>query len=134
MRSEDEDSGRRTQELERQRDTACLAMRHMNQVNHKMKNDYEEAMTRMDEQSHAQHHHDQSIAEDLAQQLHRLRSEAATNFVQLEEGAQGDGMINQRLAGELHEQAKENLQLRAGISTSEHAPNFYEGTTTNHQR
>ena len=125
MSQEDEGSGIRIQELERQRDTACLAMQHMNQVNLKMKHDYVEAMTRMDEQRHAQRHHDQSIAEELAQQLHRLRSAAATSFVQLEERAQGDGVTMareyQRLAAVLHEQAEENLQLRAGISTSEHA-------------
>ena len=74
MSQEDEGSGLRIQELERQRDTACLAMQHMNQVKQKMMKDYEEAMTRMDEQSHAQRHHDQSIAEELAQQLQRLRS------------------------------------------------------------
>ena len=102
-----------------------------------MKNDYEAAMVRMDEQSHAQPQHDQVIAEELAQQLHRLRSEAATSFVQLEARAQGDGMVMakeyERHTAELHKQARENLHLRADMSNTEHALiilDHHEGTAT----
>ena len=54
MKQEDEGSGLRLQELERQRDTACLTMRHVNQVHQGMKNDYEVAMMRMTESSQVQ--------------------------------------------------------------------------------
>ena len=47
MQQEDEGSEIRIQQLERQRDTACLAMQHMNQVNQEMRNDIESAMTRV---------------------------------------------------------------------------------------
>ena len=47
MKQEDEGSEIRIQELERQRDTACLAMRHMNRVIQEMRNDFESAMTRI---------------------------------------------------------------------------------------
>ena len=52
MQQEDEGSEIRIQQLERQRDTACLAMQHMNRVNQEMRNDFESAMTRINEQSH----------------------------------------------------------------------------------
>ena len=71
MKQEDEGSEIRIQELERQRDTACLAMRHMNQVNQEMRNDFELAMTRISEQSHAQRQHDHFVTEELAQRLHQ---------------------------------------------------------------
>ena len=80
---------------ERQRDTACLAMRHMNQVNQEMRNDFELAMTRINEQSHAQRQHDHFVTEELAQRLHQERNEAALSLVQLEERAQGDGITTQ---------------------------------------
>ena len=123
MKQEDEGSEIRVQELERQLVTACLAMRHMNQVNQGMKNDYEAATMRMSEISQAQRQRDHGLAEELAQQLRRLRSEAATSFVQLEEKAQGDDMVMareyERLTAELHEQARENLHLRSGMATTE---------------
>ena len=123
MKQEDDGSEIRVQELERQLVTACLAMRHMNQVNQGMKNDYEAATMRMSEISQAQRQRDHGLAEELAQQLRRLRSEAATSFVQLEEKAQGDDMVMareyERLTAELHEQARENLHLRSGMATTE---------------
>ena len=113
MKQEDEGSEIRIHELERQRDTACLAMRHMNQVNQEMRNDFELAMTRINEQSHAQRQHDHLVAEELAQRLHQERNEAALSLVQLEERAQGDGITMareyERLTSELHERARENL-------------------------
>ena len=124
MKQEDEGSEIRIHELERQRDTACLAMRHMNQVNQGMRNDFELAMTRINEQSHAQRQHDHLVAEELAQRLHQERNEAALSLVQLEERAQGDGITMareyERITSELHERARENLQLRAGMADSEH--------------
>ena len=78
MKQEDEGSEIRIHELERQRDTACLAMRHMNQVNQGMRNDFELAMTRINEQSHAQRQHDHLVAEELAQRLHQERNEAGS--------------------------------------------------------
>ena len=124
MKQEDEGSEIRIHELERQRDTACLAMRHMNQVNQGMRNDFELAMTRINEQSHAQRQHDHLVAEELAQRLHQERNEAALSLVQLEERAQGDGITMareyERITSELHEWARENLQLRAGMADSEH--------------
>eukprot|EP00439_Symbiodinium_sp_Y106_P055637 s2913_g7.t1 len=119
MKQEDEGSEIRIQELERQRDTACLAMRHMNQVNQEMRNDFELAMTRISEQSHAQRQHDHFVTEELAQRLRQERNEAALSLVQLEERAQGDREY-ERLTSELHERARENLQLRAGMADSEH--------------
>ena len=41
MQQEDEGSGIRIQQLERQRDTACLAMQHLNHVNQEMRDDFE---------------------------------------------------------------------------------------------
>ena len=124
MQQEDEGSQIRIQQLERQRDTAFLAMQHMNQVNQEMRNDFESAMTRINEQSHAQRQHDHIVTEELAQRLHQERNEAALNLVQLEERAQGDGVTMareyERLTSELHERARENLQLRAGMADSEH--------------
>ena len=124
MQQEDEGSQIRIQQLERQRDTAFLAMQHMNQVNQEMRNDFESAMTRINEQSHAQLQHDHIVTEELAQRLHQERNEAALNLVQLEERAQGDGVTMareyERLTSELHERARENLQLRAGMADSEH--------------
>ena len=90
-----------------------------------MKNEYEVAMMRMNENSQAQRQRDHGLAEELAQQLHCLRSETATSFVQLVEKAQGDDMVMAReyekLTAELHKQARENLHLRAGMATTEHA-------------
>ena len=70
MQQEDEGSGIRIQELERQRDTACLAMQHMNNINQEMKNDFELAVIRINEQSQAQRHQDYIVAEELLQRLH----------------------------------------------------------------
>ena len=124
MQQEDEGSEIRIQQLERQCDTACLAMQHMNQVNQEMRNDIESAMTRVNEQSHAQRQHDHIVTEELAQRLHQERQEAALNLVQLVERAQGDGVTMareyERLTSELHERAREILQLRAGMADSEH--------------
>ena len=81
-------------------------------------------MTRINEQSHAQRQHDHFVTEELAQRLHQERNEAAPSLVQLEERAQGDGITMareyERLTSELHERARENLQLRAGMADSEH--------------
>ena len=63
MQQEDEGSGIRIQESERQRDTACLAMQHLNNVSQEMKSDFESAMTRIKEQSQAQRHHDYIVAD-----------------------------------------------------------------------
>ena len=41
LQQEDEGSEMRIQELERQRDTACQVMRHMNNVNLEMKNNFQ---------------------------------------------------------------------------------------------
>eukprot|EP00439_Symbiodinium_sp_Y106_P074339 s2151_g14.t1 len=124
LQQEDEGSEMRIQELERQRDTACQVMRHMNNVNLEMKNNFQLAMTRITEESQAQRQHDHMIAGELAQQLHQERNEAAQGLVQLEERAQGDGMLMAReyekLTTELHERAIENLHLRAGMAESEH--------------
>ncbi|CAE7942665.1 unnamed protein product, partial [Symbiodinium sp. KB8] len=125
MQQEDEGSGIRIEELERQRDHACLAMRHINNVNQEMKRDYETALFRMDEQNSAQQRQAHAVAEELAQQLHVFRTEAATNFVQLEARAQGDGELMareyERLTHELHEHARENLVLRSNTASSEQA-------------
>eukprot|EP00439_Symbiodinium_sp_Y106_P013784 s1536_g1.t5 len=64
MQQEDEGSEIRIQELERQRDTACLAMQHMNSVNQGMKNDFELAVARINEQSQAQRHQDYIVTEE----------------------------------------------------------------------
>ena len=58
MQQEDEGPEIRIQELERQRDTACLAMQHLNHVNQEMKSDFESAMPRLNEQGQAQRNHD----------------------------------------------------------------------------
>ena len=71
--------------MERQRDTACLAMQHLNNVNQEMKSDFESAMTRISEQSQAQRHNDYIVAEELVQRLHQERNETAVNLVNLEE-------------------------------------------------
>ena len=69
MKQEDEGSEIRIQELERQRDTACPGMQHMNQVHQGMKSDYEVAMMETDECSRAQRRHDHGLAEEVSQQL-----------------------------------------------------------------
>ena len=124
MQQEDEGSGIRIQQLERQRDTACLAMQHLNHVNQEIRDDFELAMTRISEQSQAQRHHDHIVAEELIQRLHQERNETVVNLINLEEGTQGDGAIMAReyemLTSELHGQATENLQLRANVADSEH--------------
>ena len=61
MQQEDEGSEIRIQELQRQRDTACLAMQHMNNVNQEMKNDFELAVARINEHSQAQRHQTTSL-------------------------------------------------------------------------
>ena len=125
MQQEDEGSGIRIQELERQRDTACLAMQHLNNVNQEMKSDFESAMTRITEQSQAQRHNDYIVAEELVQRLHQERNETAVNLVNLEEKSQGDGAVMAKeyemLTSELHTQARESLRLRATAASSEHA-------------
>ena len=125
MQQEDEGSGIRIQELERQRDTACLTMQHLNNVNQEMKSDFESAMTRISEQSQAQRHNDYIVAEELVQRLHQERNETAVNLVNLEEKSQGDGAIMAKeyemLTSELHMQARESLRLRANAASSEHA-------------
>ena len=125
LQQEDEGSEMRIQELERQRDTACQVMQHMNNVNREMEDNFQLAIARITEESQAQRQHDHMIAEELAQRLHQERNEAAQGLVQLEERAQGDGMLMAReyekLTTELHERAKENLHLRAGMAESEHA-------------
>ena len=125
MQQEDEGSGIRIQELERQRDTACLAMQHLNNVNQEMKSDFESAMTRISEQSQAQRHNDYIVAEELVQRLHQERNETAVNLVNLEEKSQGDGAIMAKEYGmltcELNMQARESLRLRANAASSEHA-------------
>ena len=124
MQQEDEGSGIRIQQLERQRDTACQAMQHLNHVNQEMRSDFELAMTRISEQSQAQRHHDHIVAEELFQRLHQERNEPVANLVNLEERTQGDGAIMAReyeaLTSELHGQARENLQLRTNMANSEH--------------
>ena len=125
MQQEDEGSGIRIQELERQRDTACLTMQHLNNVNQEMKSDFESAMTRISEQSQAQRHNDYIVAEELVQRLHQERNETAVNLVNLEEKSQGDGAIMAKeyemLTSELHMQARESLPFRANAASSEHA-------------
>ena len=125
MQQEDEGSGIRIQELERQRDTACLAMQHLNNVNQEMKSDFELAVTRINEQSQAQRHHDYIVAEELVQRLHQERNETAANLANIEERSQGDGAIMAKeyemLTSELHAQAREGLRLRATAASSEHA-------------
>ena len=124
MQQEDEGSGIRIQQLERQRDTACQAMQHLNHVNQEMRGDFELAVTRISEQSQAQRHHDHIVAEELIQRLHQERNETVVNLINLEERTQGDGAIMAReyevLTSELHGQARENLQLRANVANSEH--------------
>ena len=66
MKQEDESSETRIQELERQRNIACLAMRHMNQINQRIKNDYEIAMIRISEISQIQYQRNHGLAEELA--------------------------------------------------------------------
>ena len=66
MKQEDENSETRIQELERQRNIACLAMRHMNQIYQRMKNDYEIAMVRISEISQIQRQRNHGLAEELA--------------------------------------------------------------------
>ena len=125
MQQEDEGSEIRIQELERQRDTACLAMQHMNNINQEMKNDFELAVTRINEQSQAQRHQDYIVAEELLQRLHQERNETAENLANIEERSQGDGVImakeHEMLTSELHAQAREGLRLRANAASSEHA-------------
>ena len=117
MRQEDEGSEIRIQELERQRDTACLAMQHMNNVNQGMKNDFE--------QSQAQRHQDYIVTEELLQRLHQERNETAQNLAHIEERSQGEGVVMAKeyemLTSELHAQARESLRLRANAASSEHA-------------
>ena len=85
MQQEDEGSGIRIQQLERQRDTACQAMQPLNHVNQEMRGDFELAMTRISEQSQAQRHHDHIVAEELIQRLHQERNETVVNLINLEE-------------------------------------------------
>ena len=122
---EDEGSEIRIRDLERQRETASQAMRHMNNVNLEMKKDFEDAMSRVSEQSHAQRQRDHNIAEELAQRLHYERTQAAHNIVLLEERAQGEGVgiakEYEKLTSELHAKASENLRLRAGLAETENA-------------
>ena len=125
MQQEDEGSEIRIQQWERQRDTACLAMQHLNHVNQEMKSDFESAMTRINEQSQAQRHHDYIVAKEMVQRLHQERNETTVNLVNLEEKTQGDGAIMAReyemLSSELHVQARESLRLRATAASCEHA-------------
>eukprot|EP00439_Symbiodinium_sp_Y106_P011195 s6933_g1.t1 len=125
MQQEDEGSEIRIQELERQRDRACLAMQHMNNVNQEMKNDFELAVARINEHSQAQRHQDYIVAEELLQRLHQERNETAQNLAHIEERSQGDGVVMAKdyemLTSELHAQARESLRLRANAASSEHA-------------
>ena len=125
MQQEDEGSEIRIQELERQRDTACLAMQHMNNVNQGMKNDFELAVARINEQSQAQRHQDYIVTEELLQRLHQEHNETAQNLAHIEERSQGDGVVMAKeyemLTSELHTQARESLRLRANAASSEHA-------------
>ena len=125
MQQEDEGSEIRIQETERQRDTACLAMQHMNNVNQEMKNDFELAVARINEQSQAQRHQDYIVSEELLQRLHQERNETAQNLAHIEERNQGDGVVvakeYEMLTSELHAQARESLRLRANAARSEHA-------------
>ena len=125
MRQEDEGSEIRIQELERQHDTACLAMQHMNSVNQGMKNDFELAVARINEQSQAQRHQDYIATEELLLRLHQERNETAQNLAHIEERSQGDGVVMAKeyemLTSELHAQARESLRLRANAASSEHA-------------
>ena len=125
MQQEDEGSEIRIQELERQRDTACLAMQHMNNVNQEMKNDFELAVARINEHSQAQRHQDYIVTEELLQRLHQERNETAQNLAHIEERSQGDGVVMAKeyemLTSELHAQARESLRLRANAASSEHA-------------
>ena len=114
MQQEDEGSEIRIQELERQRDTACLAMQHMNSVNQGMKNDFELAVARINEQSQAQRHQDYIVTEELLQRLHEECNETAQNLAHIEERSQGDGVVMAKeyemLTSELHTQAKDSLR------------------------
>ena len=68
----------------------------MNNVTREMEDNFQLAMARITEESQAQRQHDHMIAEELAQRLHQERNEAAQGLVQLEERAQGDGMLMAR--------------------------------------
>ena len=100
-------------------------MQHMNNVNQEMKNDFELAVTRINDQSQAQRHHDHIVAEELLQRLHQERNETAENLANIEEKSQGDGVIMAKeyemLTSELHAQAREGLRLRANAASSDHA-------------
>ena len=125
MRQKNEGSEIRIQELERQHDTACLAMQHMNSVNQGMKNDFELAVARINEQSQAQRHQDYIATEELLLRLYQERNETAQNLAHIEERSQGDGVVMAKeyemLTSELHAQARESLRLRANAASSEHA-------------
>ena len=125
MQQEDEGSEIRIQELERQRDTACLAMQHMNNVNQEVKNDFELAVARINEHSQAQRHQDYIVTKELLQRLHQERNETAQNLAHIEERSQGDGVVMAKeyemMMCELHAQARESLRLRANAASSEHA-------------
>ena len=125
MQQEDEGSEIRIQELARQRDTACLAMQHMNNANQEMKNDFELAVARINEHSQAQRHQDYIVTEELLPRLHQERNETAQNLAHIEESSQGDGVVMAKeyemLTSELHAQARESLRLRANAASSEHA-------------
>ena len=90
-----------------------------------MKNDFELAITRINEQSQAQRHQDYIVAEELLQRLHQERNETAENLAHIEERSQGDGVVMAKeyemLTPELHAQAREGLRLRANAASSEHA-------------
>ena len=136
MQQEHEGSGIRIQQLERQRDTACLAMQHLNHVNQEMRDDFELAMTRISEQSQAQRHHAHIVAEEFIQRLHQERNETVVNLINLEEGTQGDGAIMAReyemLTSELHGQAtKSSTSCKCGRFGA--YPYDNEGTSSTRQ-